>query len=151
MKVVSESITVKAPVAKVFEAFVRQIDAWWPRTGQARRYSFAPRDVEPGQILFEPRVGGRFYEVFANGEEFDIGRVTVYEPPAHFAFTWRDPDWNADTLVEVGFNEADGSTTVSLRHSGFENLEPGLAEGYSAGWQEIMQHLDIWMEEHVDA
>ena len=73
MTTVTETISVKAPIEKVFTAYVERIDEWWPRRGAQFRYSFAPRDVAPEHIRFEPKAGGRFYETFANGEEYVIG------------------------------------------------------------------------------
>jgi hypothetical protein len=39
----------------------------------------------------QPRVGGRFYESRKDGSEYEIGRLTAYEPPAVVAFTFRAP------------------------------------------------------------
>lgn len=151
MKIVTESITVRAPIEKVFDAYVNHIDDWWPRYGEIRRYSFAPRDVDPGHIRFEPRLGGRFYETFANGDEFDIGAVTEYDPPRKLAYTWKSPDWKAATLIEVTFTQSGDATTLSLRHSGFEALDmPALADGYQDGTREIFGFLEAWLREHLE-
>lgn len=150
MKVVTESITVRAPIGKVFDAYVNRIDEWWPRQGQQFRYSFAPSDVEPRHIRFEAQLGGRFYETFANGDEYVIGRITEYEPPHKIAYTWKDPGWSAETQIEISFTQSGEETTLSLRHSGFEKLEqPELAEGYQYGSTEIFGVLKVWLEEHL--
>lgn len=150
MKVVNETITVKAPIEKVFQAYVERIDEWWPRQGQNFRYTFAPRDGEPKHIRFEAKLGGRFYETFANGDEYVIGSITAYEPPHKLAYSWKSPNWNADTLIEVSFAQTSEGTTLSLRHSGFEALdEPELAEGYQEGTTEIFGILKTWLEEHI--
>jgi len=149
-KVVTESITIKAPVEKVFDAYINNIDDWWPRYGKQRRYSFAPRPVEPQHIRFEPRLGGRFYETFDNGEDFVIGSITEFEPPHKLTYTWQSPDWNAPTIIEVTFAQTTEYTLISLRHSGFEALElPEIAEGYQDGTREIFGYLKAWLEEHL--
>ena len=150
MKTVTESITVKAPIDKVFDAYVNRIDEWWPRRTDNFRFTFAPSDVEPLHIRFEPQAGGRFYETFANGEEYVIGTIQEYAPPSKIAYTWKDPDWNAETLVEISFQQSGDETTLSLRHSGFEALEqPEIAGGYSQGAKEIYGILKAWLEEQL--
>jgi uncharacterized protein YndB with AHSA1/START domain len=150
MKVVTESISVKAPVERVFEAYVNHIDEWWPRYGKERRYSFAPKDVDPKHIRFEPEEGGRFYETFANGEEYVIGSITEYAPPHKFSYTWKSPDWPAATLIEVTFVQTGEQTVLSLRHSGFEALDmPEMAIGYQDGTTEIFGFLKAWLDEYL--
>ena len=150
MTVVTETISVKAAVADVFEAYVERIDAWWPRQGKRFRYSFAPKGVDPHHIRFEPRVGGRLYETFSDGSEYVIGAIREYAPPDRIAYTWKAPDWNAETLVDVTFEKAGETTIVRVRHTGFEKLgQPGLAAGYQEGSREIYAALQTWLEAAV--
>ena len=150
MTIVTETITIKAPVEKVFAAYVERVDEWWPRRGAQYRYSFAPKDVEPDQIRFEARAGGRLYETFANGEEYLIGTIQDYSPPQKIAYTWKDPDWNAETLIEVSFAQSGEETILNLRHTGFEKLEQsGLAAGYQEGSTEIFGILKTWLEQNI--
>ena len=150
MSIVTESVTVKAPIEKVFAAYVERIDEWWPRRTDNFRFTFAPSDVDPLHIRFEPQAGGRLYETFANGDEFVIGRITDYQPPQRLAYTWQDPDWPAETLVEIEFAQSGDQTTLSLRHSGFEKLDaPGMAAGYQQGSKEIYAIFKTWLEDHL--
>ncbi len=32
------------------------------------------------------------FERFTDGEEFDVGVVSAYDPPARVQFTWKQPD-----------------------------------------------------------
>ncbi len=80
------SIRIRAEPPAVFRAYVKQIDRWWPRQG-TYRYSFAPPETEPGHIRFESHQGGRFYEEFADGSEYVIGRIQVWEPPERLIYT----------------------------------------------------------------
>jgi uncharacterized protein YndB with AHSA1/START domain len=45
-----------------------------------------------------------------------------WEPPNRVGFTWHDPDWIAETEVEVTFEPNDDGTTVLLTHRGFERV-----------------------------
>jgi DNA-binding transcriptional ArsR family regulator/uncharacterized protein YndB with AHSA1/START domain len=131
-------LQVRVPLdpAKAFMLFTDGIDEWWP-LDEGFTYG---RDLFH-EIHLEPRLGGRFYERFRDGEEFDIGRVAVWEPPTRVVFTWRDPAWRADTEVEVTF-EADGDGTILvLTHRGFERV--GDARQYylgrwSSGWPRVL-------------
>jgi uncharacterized protein YndB with AHSA1/START domain len=130
--IVRKSIFVKRPVDAAFRHFTADIGRWWPlKEGM----SFGGERAN--ELFLEGRVGGRFFERYTDGEEFEVGRVTAFEPPARVAFTWRQPTWNADTQVEVRFaREADG-TRVTLEHSGFERLTgtpPDLGTSYGRGW-----------------
>ena len=108
--IISKSIFVKRPVAAAFRHFTADIGRWWPLKegmsfGGARAH----------EIFLEGRVGGRFFERYTDGEEFEVGRVTAFEPPARVAFTWRQPTWNADTQVEVRFAAEGDGTRVTPR------------------------------------
>ena len=150
MTAVTQSIAVKAPIEKVFDAYVMRIDEWWPRQGSQFRYSFAPEGTDPDRICFDPKEGGRFFETFTNGEEFTIGTIQEYSPPHKITFTWKDPDWDSATLIEVTFKQSGEETIINLRHSGFEMLnQPGLASGYQEGIREIYGILSIWLNEHI--
>jgi uncharacterized protein YndB with AHSA1/START domain len=145
MDSITESIYIRANKAKVFDAFVNHINEWWPFKGKFS-YSFAPEGVLPKQIQFEARNGGRFYEVFANGETYEIGTITHWLPPDQFSFTWKGEEYKAPTLVDVLFTQADGQTKVTLTHSGWEAAGlPDYAESYGVGWEEILGFLDTWL------
>ena len=144
MDSVTENITVHGGKAKVFDAFVNHIHEWWPFTGK-HSYTFAPEGTQPKLIQFEPRPGGRFYEIFSNGEQYQIGEIRTWEPPDRFSFTWKGEEYKKSTLVEVSFFETEGQTKVSLTHSGWEAAGvPEYAEGYGAGWAEILGKFAGW-------
>jgi len=145
MDSVTESIYIRANKAKVFDAFVNHINEWWPFKGKFS-YSFAPETTQPKLIHFEARAGGRFYEVFASGEEYEIGTITAWQPPDQLSFTWRGEEYKAPTLVEVLFTQAEDRTKVTLTHSGWEAAgQPDYAESYGVGWEEILGKLDTWL------
>jgi uncharacterized protein YndB with AHSA1/START domain len=132
---IRKSIRIDRPVETAFRVFCEEIGQWWPK-----RPSFG--DKVTRDTFLEARVGGRFYQQFTDGSEFEIGRVTTYEPPSIVAFTWRAPSWDVGTLVEVRFT-ADGSgTRVELEHSGWEQTEKvrEFRKNYDGGWEVMLGH-----------
>src|SRR5439155_1386354 len=80
-------------------------------------------------LRFEPHVGGRFIEVYdENGEGYEIGRITAWEPGKRLAYTWRQSDWPEDAVtdVQITFEPADGGTRVRMRQTGWERVPGGL-------------------------
>jgi len=75
-------------------------------------------------VAFEPRLGGRFTERFPDGEMFEIGRITDWQPGERLAFTWRQRDFGPDqeTRVEVRFEPVDAETRVTVTHTGWDSV-----------------------------
>ncbi|TMA38972.1 MAG: hypothetical protein E6J79_05005, partial [Deltaproteobacteria bacterium] len=95
---IRKSIHVNRPVERTFRLFTEAIGKWWPLK---EGFSFGGSRADA--IFIEGRQGGRFFERFTDGEEFDVGVVTVYAPPTRIVFTWKPPEWEA-TEVEVRFS-----------------------------------------------
>jgi hypothetical protein len=113
------SLRVAATPARAFDVFVREIGAWWRANAL---FHFAPRS--PGVLAFEPKPDGRFTETFADGEVFEIGRITIWEPAVRLAFTWRQASFALDqmTRVEVRFEPVGAETRVTVEHFGWDTV-----------------------------
>ena len=113
------ALRVKASPDRAFEAFTREIGAWWKPNPL---FAFTPRD--PGRLAFEPGADGRLIETLANGKVFEIGRVRAWEPPKRLVFGWRQatfaPDQN--TEVEVRFEPVGEETRVTVEHTGWDTV-----------------------------
>jgi uncharacterized protein YndB with AHSA1/START domain len=146
MTAIERAISIAAPPEKVFTAYVEQINGWWPRQGLFR-YTFAPASTAPAEIHFEPAPGGRLYERFADGQEYTIGHILEWQPPQRLVYSWRAPDWPHATTVEVTFSQRANQTVVTVRHSGFDQLDqPGASAGYGLGLQtDILPALQHWL------
>jgi hypothetical protein len=61
-----------APVSqqRALEVFTAQFGAWWPKEHSISEAGMA-------DFVLEPKVGGRWYEVGADGQECDTGSVRV--------------------------------------------------------------------------
>jgi uncharacterized protein YndB with AHSA1/START domain len=99
-------------------------------------------EVSEQEIFLEPTEGGRFYERFVDGDELHVGTVRVCSPPDRIVFSWRSPDWQAETEVEVRFVAEDRGTSVHLEHRGFERLGAhgrAIARRWRGGWPRVVQ------------
>jgi len=133
---VRESITVGRSIEDAFRLFTAGIGEWWPLKGTKFSYGGDRAD----KIFLEAKVGGRFYEQFSDGTEFDVGQVTTCEPPNRIVFTWKDPDWTTPTEVEVRFSPAGKGTRVDLEHRGLEaaGVPPKEAADWATGWTLVL-------------
>ncbi len=139
---IRKSIKVERSPEISFRVFCEEIGQWWPKGP-----SFGGKQL--ADLRIEGRVGGRFYECYIDGTEYDIGQVTAYQPPTLVAFTWRAPSWDGTTQVEVRFL-ADGSgTRVELEHSGWEHDAKmrDSRKGYEGGWDRMLGYY----QSHVSA
>jgi hypothetical protein len=112
--------TVDCTAVEAFDTWTRRISLWWPVQHTRSR--------ERGtRVVIEPVVGDRMFERTPTGEEFDWGSVTVWDRPERFGYRWHitSPPEQA-TDVEVLFAEtSDGTTRVTILHSGFDRLGAG--------------------------
>jgi uncharacterized protein YndB with AHSA1/START domain len=135
--VARQSIVVDLPVDEAFRLFTEGIGQWWPLDE-----GFSYGGDRAREIFLEPRVGGRFYERFVDGDELQIGTVIACQPPHSITFTWRSPGWSAETEVTVTFRPNANGTTVELVHRGFDRLGPKgpeMARHWAGGWPRVIQ------------
>lgn len=137
---VRKHVRVARSVEEAFRLFVEDFDRWWPVEVHSRAAHDQYGDgVTVRRLVFEPRVGGRVYEITSDGVEGSWADVTAFEPPSGFVLAWKPNDRaEPPTEVEVRF-EADGDgTIVRLEHRGWGALGARAMEarnGYSDGWR----------------
>jgi hypothetical protein len=127
--------TVDCSVEHAFDVWFREMSVWWPK-GHSR-------SGEPTfEVVVEERVGGRIYELTSSGEEFDWGRITVWEPPARVAYLWHIYGTLKEaTDVEITFASRDDRTAVRIQQNGFERLGAmgeELRDRNRAGWDSLV-------------
>lgn len=138
--VVRKSMRVQVPVERAFSVFVQQMETWWP----------APHHIgaHPFQAIFvEPRVGGRWYERDAQGNECNWGQVLAWAPPHYVTFSWHlgtdwkfNPDLAKASELEIRFiSEGRSTTLVELQHSHLERH----GEGYEQ-LRDLLDGPDAW-------
>jgi uncharacterized protein YndB with AHSA1/START domain len=115
------ALRVPADPARAFEAFTREIAFWWQPDGlfQITRHG-------DGELAFEPGGGGRLVTQLANGETFEIGRISVWEPGKRLVFAWRQASFAPEqsTEVEVLFEPVGEETRVSIEHRAWDTIPP---------------------------
>ncbi|HEV3471714.1 MAG TPA: SRPBCC family protein [Actinomycetota bacterium] len=131
---VIRSVTVAVAPEEAFAAFTERMGEWWPLEIHG---IFGGDAVD---VVLEPRVGGRVYEVSTGGEEALWAEILEYDPPRRFALAWRpNPDRPAPTHVEVSFSADGTGTRVELVHTGWERLgdlaiAQEVRDSYDSGW-----------------
>lgn len=118
---VCHSLEVSGSPDRAFELFTSHIGKWWPggRT---------PAPNPAVNVVVDPRSGGRWYEVDAEGNETQWGSVVTWAPPHRLVLGWQlGRDWRFEpgllTEVEIGFTDAgNGRTLVSLEHRNLERF-----------------------------
>ena len=129
---------VRRSIDDAFAIFTARMDEWWP----LETHTFGPGRSR--HIVLEPRVGGRFFERFADGEEHTAGHVLVWQPPELVVFTWQHDDWVAATEVHVRFVAEDSNVTrIEVEHRAWERLGRAGAESreeYANGWPAVLRH-----------
>ncbi len=145
--VVRESVQVELQREQAFRLFTEGINEWWPLD---EGYSFGGDRAR--EVHLEPRVGGRLYETWVDGDEFETGRVIACDRPHRIVFTWRDEHGRGEMEVEVRFTPEGEGTQVTVEHRGFERLGPGgeeLAARYVGGWPRVLRAFASMGAHHV--
>ncbi len=139
---IRKSLVVEAPIARAFSVLTEHMTMWWPRTHHVGASPMAA-------CVVEPRVGGRWYEVGADGSECPWGRVLAWEPPTRVVLAWQlnaafafDPD----LVTEVEFTlhaQGERRTRVEFEHRHLERLGEAAAAAAAAqamdgGWGGIL-------------
>ena len=112
---------VEVDPATAFAVFTEDVDAWWKH---GPRYRVHPDRAS--SMRFEPGVGGRLVEVYAEStdEAFEHGKVSVWDPPKRLVFemSGRDFQPSETTDVEVRFDRVGAATRVTVEHRGWERF-----------------------------
>jgi hypothetical protein len=139
---IMRSVDVAVDPETAFRVFTDEIDEWY----ESGRWSWNVPERAVG-IRFE---GGRLLELHDDGDAYEMGRVTVWEPGARLAFAYRNvhlPE-ELETEVEVRFEPAGDGTRVTLEHHGLEALP---AEEYEQWQQRAWIQFMRWFAEYIAA
>jgi uncharacterized protein YndB with AHSA1/START domain len=135
------ALRIAAPPSRVFEAFTAEIGEWWRPNPL---FPFTER--RDGRLAIEPRLGGRVTETYADRNEFEIGRVRAWEPPARLVLSWRAATFppGQETAVHVHFEDVAGGTRVVVEHFGWDGLPQEHAARHGFPLFAFQQRLADW-------
>lgn len=137
------ALRVAAPAGRAFAAFTGEIGEWWHPNGL-----FRFTDRQGGRLAFEPDPPARLVEIGADGERFEIGPVTVWEPPHRLVFGWRQAGFPAgrSTEVSVRFDPVDNGTRVTVEHFGWDAIPEEHAARHGFPLTAFQQRLAEWWQ-----
>ncbi len=130
--------------AAAFDVFTLETDLWW---GRGPKFRFGGK--QRGVLRFEPGPGGRLYEQFEGANEFEVGKVLVWERGARLVFQWRIPNFAPGecTEVEVQFEAGEGGTRVTLEHRGWKALRKDHPARHGLDDNAYSRMLGMWWGE----
>ena len=127
---VEQEVTVAAPREKVFEALCR-MGEWWPHAFR-----------EGAAVHLEPRVGGRFWEDWGDGDGALYATVTGIRRPELLTCAgpmgMRTPVTGVWTME---LTERDGATLLRLSHHAVGPIDDETRAAYQHGWGEVLEAL----------
>ncbi len=148
------ALRVRATPERAFDAFTREIAAWWRPNAL---FGFTPRG--PGVLAFEGETGGRLIETLPGGKVFEIGRIRDWSPPQRLVFGWRQASFAPDqaTEVSVRFEAVGEETRVTVEHTGWETIAqasaarhgfplPVFLHRHAQWWQSLLHALSERMD-----
>ena len=137
------ALRVAAPAARTFTAFTGEIGEWWCPNGL-----FRFTDRTGGRLAFEPDPPERLVEIGTNGERFEIGPVTVWDPPRRLVFGWRQQGFPAgrSTEVSVRFDPVESGTRVTVEHFGWDAIPQDNAARHGFPLTALQQRLAEWWQ-----
>lgn len=122
-------VSISAPPARVWDAFVQETDAWW-------RPDFRT-DPKTRSVLLEAKVGGRLYEDYGEGDGLLWGTVVLIKTGERLDLVGvSGPEWGGPHTGyhSFTFQEVDDATVVRLvdTYHGFvsEKTRSSLEEGW---------------------
>jgi uncharacterized protein YndB with AHSA1/START domain len=125
---IRKTVLVDFTPAEAFDLFTARVASWWP----VRSHSYGGEEVT--DVVIEPRVGGRLYEVTGEGEQ-DWATVLAWEPAHRLLLGWQIGKARG-TEVEVTFEPEGPGSRVVLEHRGFGD-DVALGD-YSSGWDVVL-------------
>jgi uncharacterized protein YndB with AHSA1/START domain len=145
------AVRVAVSPAVAFDLFVRELDQWWLHGPKYRHAGSAP-----GSICIEPSLGGRVFETWHDGamqREFELGRVTVWQPPERLAFSWRNATFAPleQTEVDVSFAAVGNGTLVTVRHRGWQALRQDHPARHGMADEEFARSIGMWWGQQLSS
>ncbi|MBP9891787.1 MAG: SRPBCC domain-containing protein [Planctomycetes bacterium] len=128
---IEQQFEIAAPLAKVWDALVKQTPQWWPRD-----FCTSPKAKA---FHIEAKIGGRAYEDWGKGEGQQWYQVIGVESPVYLCMLGQlSPQYGgpAMTLLTLRLAENDKrNTTLSLSDFAFGRADESLRQSTDGGWR----------------
>jgi uncharacterized protein YndB with AHSA1/START domain len=128
--------TIKAPASDLYRAFTN---------------SSALREWFSDAALSDARKGGRFY-AWWNNDYYAAGEYLSVTPGKKLVLAWQGRGEPAATRVQASFAEKNGSTAVTVSHSGVGSGKPWAkaVKQITQGWERALENLQSAFETGED-
>jgi len=126
---IDQEIKIKASADKVFAHLTGDVSPWWD-------HSFSEK---PKAIVLEPKVGGRFFEDFGNGN--GVIYCTVMHIVKNKKLVLQGAMGMAGAVfgnISFDLDEQDGATVLKLSHHAFGEVTEDHKKNYAGGWQALL-------------
>ena len=126
---IEDEVFVGASVERVWEALTTEMGAWWPHRFKE----------DALRIVFEPTVGGRFYEDWGNGNGAVFATVTYFDPPRKLGT--RGPmgmKLAASTVMWYELEAKDDGTLLKFSLHAFGDIPDETIDAYTNGTRELL-------------
>ncbi|MEJ2560045.1 MAG: SRPBCC domain-containing protein [Anaerolineae bacterium] len=124
-------MTIEASPRRVFDALTKEISAWW---GAPYLVSEAAQD-----IVLEPELGGRFYEVWGENEGVLWATVTGIKWGERLELTGPIGMRGAvQAVVSFELEPKGNATILRLSHQAVGEVTKETEENYDQGWQDLI-------------
>ena len=135
------SLRVAADPVRADEVFSSDIALWWQPDPL-----FQVTPGGDGYLAFEPGPSGRLITRCTNGETFEIGRITAWEPGKRLVFGWRHANFapHQSTEVEVSFEPVGDETRVSIEHRAWDTIPQQHAARHGFPEPFTLQRVGDW-------
>ena len=131
-----KTIVVPCSQQMAFDIFVTRVGSWWPLD---KNSVSAMNGAVAKQVVIEPRLGGKVYEIAHDDTRHEWGSVTEYKPHSLIIIDWHI-GLTAENATEVSVrftSVEEGKTQVELCHSRWEAFgekAESMRSGYDQGW-----------------
>lgn len=133
--VIELEVTIRAPLARVWNALVSETGAWWPASFHT--------DPATRRFVIEPKLGGKMYEDWGNGEGLIWSTVTGIRAPTFLDATGvSSPQWGGPNTHYQSWRlaEQDGATVLRFSDAVHGKIDSQTATSLREGW------LLLWNE-----
>jgi hypothetical protein len=132
-EILRREIELACPPTDAFAIFTDKVDRWWPPGHRKHR---------DGTLRFD---SGKLVDRAADGSEWIMANVTVFEPPKRLTLDWFPGSPAAPTHVEITFERAPDGTLVTVVHrpitDAARTIWPQRSALFEAGWDAVSRAL----------